>query len=137
MMFTTRELTEEEQAINDAIDAHREARQDERNTLRLAVVLYFVGLFMQGLSDKDTRPHNIGTALLICAILVFGVHLLLGFRTIKYKFKAKELMDPYLRKKALPFYQELTEKFADEPGIHLHLEEDGKILVTDRRQRVQ
>lgn len=134
-MFTTRELTEEEHEINAAIDDFREAKSDEHKAFILAVVMYFTGLFMQGLSDKDTRAHNVGTAILISALLVFGIHLLLGFRTQKKRWAAKELMDPYLRKKALPFYQELVEMFADKPGVHLHLEEDGKITVTDKRIR--
>lgn len=133
MSFMPRGLTEEEQAINDAVDIHLEAKKDERNTYLLAIVLYFAGLFMQVLSDKDSRPHHIGTALLICAIVVFGVHLALGFRTRKYRYAAKALIDQYRRKQAIPFYNELTEMFAEKPGVHLHLNENGSITVTDKR----
>lgn len=129
-----RPLTEEEQAIDAAIDDHQEARQDERKTFWLAVALYFVGLFVSAGTEDGSRQDNVGTALILCGLVVFGVHLWLGWRTTKKRLAVKELMDPYLRKKALPFYQELVEMFAEKPGIHLHLTENGTIVVTDRRK---
>lgn len=128
-----RQLTEEEQEIDWAIEDHREAKKDARRAFWLAIVLYFAGLFISG-GEDGSRRDNIGTALILCGILTFGVHLWLDHRAFKKRLAVQELMDPYLRKKALPFYQELVEMFADKPGIHLHLSENGTIVVSDKRR---
>lgn len=134
MSFVKRPMTEEEIDINNAIDAHRDAMKDELNAMVVAGVFYFAGFLLVIFSPKDSRAEHIGNAFFILGLLLILVNVLLGFRTRKYRRAAKELVDPYIRRKALPFYQELTEMFADKPGVHLHLAEDGKIVVTDRRK---
>lgn len=134
-LFNQQKLTEEEQAINGAIDMHRDAMKDEALALFAAIVLYGTGFFLVIFSAEDTRPERIGSALFLCGLLMIIVHIFLNIRTRKYRRAAKELVDPYLRKKALPFYQELLEMFADKPGVHLHLNDNGSITVTDRRQK--
>lgn len=133
--YKKRELTPEEQELDTALDDHRDALKDEKQAMLLAIVLYFSGLFLNVIGSKDSRLEHVGSALLICAILTFGVHLLLGFRTRKYRYIAKDLLDAYTRKKAMPFYQELTEMFGEKPEVHLHLNDNGSITVTDRRKK--
>lgn len=134
-MFTNRELTEEEQAINDAIDMHRDAMKDQGQVGFLGIAAYITAITLSLIGSDGSRAENTGTGLFIIAIILWLVYVALGFRTRKYRREARELMQPYWRKKALPFYQELVEMFADKPGVHLHLEEDGKIVVTDRREK--
>lgn len=129
------QLTDEEQAINDAVDMHRDAMKDELQAMAAAGVFYFAGFLLVIFSPKDSRAEHIGNAFFIMGLLLILANVLLGIRTRKYRRAAKELIDPYIRRKALPFYQELTEMFADKPGVHLHLAEDGEIVVTDRRKR--
>lgn len=133
--FRTTELTEEEQAINNAIDLHRDAMKDEAMAFMAAILLYATGFILVISSAENSRPERIGSALFLCGLLMIIVHVFLSFRTRKYRRQAKELVDPYLRRKALPFYQELLEMFADKPGVHLHLNENGSITVTDKRKK--
>ena len=135
MGFVQRPMTEEEIAINDAIDMHRDALKDEMQALAATFLLYFIGFMLLIFSAENTRPERVGSALLICGFVLVIVYILLGFRTRKYRRQAKELVDPYLRRKALPFYNELIEMFASKPGVHLHLNENGSITVTDKRKR--
>lgn len=127
-------LTAEEQRINDALDKHLEAVKDEGKAWGFAVLLYAVGFVFVIASSKDSRPQHVGNALFMCGLFMVLINILLGFRTRKYRREAKELVDPYMRRKAIPFYQELTQMFAEEPGVHLHLNQNGSITVTDRRK---
>lgn len=133
MQFT--KLTEEEQEVNAALDAHRDALRDEMQVMATGMILNIVGLGLLLFSPEDSSPSRIGFGLFLCSILCFIINFALGFRTRKYRNQAKPLVDAYMRKKALPFYQELTEMFADKQGIHLHLDERGTIVVTDRRKQ--
>lgn len=135
MSFVREPLTEEEIDINNAIDMHRDALKDEMQAMGAAILLYLIGLILVLFSAENTRPERIGLGLFACGALMFGVNILLGFRTRKYRRQAKELVEPYMRRKALPFYQELVEMFADKPGVHLHLNENGSITVTDKRKQ--
>lgn len=127
------QLTEEEQAINDAVDMHRDAMKDEFQAMAAAGVFYFVGFLLIIFSPTGSRVEHVGNAFFIVGLLLIFVNVLLGFRTRRYRDAARELIEPYVRRKAMPFYQELTEMFADKPGVHLHLAEDGRIVVTDKR----
>ena len=126
-------VTEEEQAINDAVDMHRDAMKDEFSAMVGAGLFYFVGFLLVVFSANGSKPERVGNAFFICGLLLVAVNVLLGFRTRKYRRAARELIEPYVRRKAIPFYQELTEMFADKPGVHLHLADDGRIIVTDKR----
>ena len=128
-------LTEEEQAIDRAMDAHIDAMKDEAKALLAAIILYATGFFLVIFSAEDSRPERIGSALFLCGALTLIFHFLLHIRTRKYRKAAKELVEPYMRKKAMPFYDELVEMFADKPGVHLHLNENGSITVTDKRKQ--
>lgn len=128
-------LTPEEQALDRALDEHRDALKDEKQFMVIAIILWFIGLMLATFGGKDSPIEYIGSGLLICALVAFGINIALGFRTRKYRYAAKELLDAYTRKKAIPFYQELTEMFASKPGIHLHLNESGTIVVTDKRKK--
>ena len=127
-------LTEEEQEINAAIDTHRDALKDEKQAMGAAILLYFAGFTLLIFSAEDSRTERIGNAVMLCGLVMLVVNILLGFRTRKYRDQAKELIDTYRRKHALPFYRELVEMFADKPGVHLHLNDNGSINVTDRRK---
>jgi hypothetical protein len=129
--------TTEEQEIDMALDRHKEALRDEMHALGLMFLLYFVGILLVLVSGKDSRGERVGNALIICGLIMVGIHILLGFRTRHYRNKAKPIVDAYLRKKAMPFYQELCEMFREEPGIHLHLADNGKIIVTDKRKETK
>lgn len=133
-LYQTRPLTEAEQELDDAIELHKEALKDEMKVVSIAILLWVVGFTMAIFSQENSRAERIGSALLLCALICFAVHFALGFRTRKYRRRAKVLVDAYLRDKALPFYQELVEMFADKPDIHLHLNDNGSITVTDKRK---
>lgn len=128
-------LTEEEQEIDTAIDAHSEALDDEKHAVMAAGLLWFSGILLTLFSPMGSQLERIGGVLLILALVCFISSIALSYRTRKKKYEAKALVDPYMRKKALPFYNELTEMFAEKPGIHLHLDERGTIIVTDKRKK--
>lgn len=132
--YKVRNATPEEQEIDLALDRHKEAMRDEMRAFGLAVAFYFVGITLVLVGAKDSKPERVGNALITCGLILVVVHVLLGFRTRHYRKQAKPLVDAYFRKKAMPFYQELCEMFREEPGIHFHLADNGKIIVTDKRE---
>lgn len=133
-LYKVKELTEEELKLESAMDEWKEARRDQGKMLFLAIVLYLAGLPVYAVSAEDSRPERIGFTVMMCGLVCFFFHLLLGLRTGRKRDEATKLADAYNRKKALPFYEELTELFANQPKVHIHLEDDGKIRVTDNRK---
>lgn len=133
--YKKRELTPEEKELDRALDDHRDALKDETQTMVVAIVIWLIGITLTAFSPKDSRIEHMGSNLILLALLVFAVHIALGFRTRKYRYIAKDLLDAYTRKKAIPFYQELTEMFAKKPEVHLHLNDNGSITVTDKRKK--
>lgn len=129
-----KKLTDEEVKLEAAMDDVQEAKRDEGRMLGLALILYFVGLPVFVTADEHSRAERIGIAVMFCALICFLIHILLGFRTAKKRYEAMKLADAYNRKKALPFFEELTEIFAKEPKLHIHLADDGRIVVTDNRK---
>ena len=131
MSFMAKPLTEEELAVEAAIDAHMDALSDEAMVMKTGFGLNIIGfplfIFGSGMAER------IGMALILTSLLCILIAMGLGIRTAKRRFEAKRLVDAYMRKKALPFYQELTEMFADKQ-VHVHLEDDGRITVTDKRK---
>lgn len=129
-----RQLNGEEEAIRRAMDQHEEALKDEKTVLFGSFALWTVAFILLIISEDGSRTNNVGEGLIICAVICYVVHIGLHFRTRKRKRHAKSLVQPYLRRQALPFYQELVEMFADKPGVHLHLNDNGSITVTDKRE---
>lgn len=126
-------LNIEEQAIDAAMDAHREAKEDEKKAVIAIPILYLPGLFL--LIFGGDRVVRAGTLLILFGLMAVLLHIYLQYRSAKKYFEVKRLLNPYLRNKSMPFYNELLGMFADKPGVHLYLEEDGKILVTDKRNK--
>lgn len=127
------EQTLEEIEIEKAIQLHEEARHDERVVFGLAVVLYVVGVVMW--IFWEGRTATTGMAVMLCSVLALAVHAVLSYRTAMRKLKAKDLASIYLRRQAVPFYQELREIFADKPGVQIYLQHNGVITVTDKRKK--
>lgn len=132
--YKERKLTKEEQAIDRAADKHIDALKDEMLVFKGFFGTWFVGLLFSIFSTENSRFKYFGGALMIVAVLFIPVHILLVKRTKKYRHQARVLMDAYFRKKSLPLFNELTEMFADKPGVHLHINNDGSITVTDKRK---
>lgn len=129
------ELTSEEQRIDKAMDKHQSSVDDEKMVLKGAGVCYLLGFPLALFGGDDSQVSRVGTTLLIIGLVLLFVHAIIGFRSLKRKMTVKELLNPYLKRKALPFYQELTEMFADKPEVHLHLNDDGTITISDKRKR--
>ena len=128
-------LTEEEQEIDAAMDSHIAAAKDERWWTVAGWLGYLIGFPVFLFAPENSMLERIGMAVTLTAILSILVSVVLHGRTRKRHYEAKTLIDAYRRKKAVPFYHELLEVFADKPGIHLHLELDGSITVTDKRNQ--
>jgi len=133
--FYKPELTPEEKELDTALDEHRDALKDEKQFMVVAIILWFIGLMLATFSSENSSVERIGSGLLLCALVAFAINIALSFRTRKYRYIAKDLLDAYTRKKAIPFYQELTEMFAEKPEVHLHLNDNGSITVTDKRKK--
>lgn len=131
----SRPLTEEEQEIDAALDRHTEARSDEGKVVSLIFAGYLIGLPLDIIGSDNSIPDRVGMTLITVAIILVPLYAALAWRTAKRGRAAKALLDPYFRKKAQPFFEELTEVLADKPGIHLRLTDDGTIVVTDKRKQ--
>lgn len=133
--FKDKELTEEEQEIDNAMESHKAAKADERMFMTGAWALYLVGFPLFILSPSESSWERVGMAIALTGLLTFILALILSIRTHKKLMQVKEVLQPYLRKKAQPFYNELLEMFADKPGVILHLDDDGHIRVIDNRKK--
>ncbi len=131
--YKERKLTKEEQELETALDQHRDAFKDEKNVMSTAGVLYLLGLVLIVIGHGQIE--RAGVALFVSGLVCLAGGMLLQLRTRKYRIIAAALLDAYSRKKAIPFYNELTEMFAKKPGVHLHLNNNGSITVTDKRKK--
>lgn len=134
MDLMSKPLTEEEQRVEAAIDDHLEAAKDAGMTFLASMLLNLVGLILFLVSPQGSPFKRVGMALFATSIICFLVHLFCVGREQKKRRVAMDLVMQYKRKNAIPFYQELTEMFADKKGVHVHLEESGVITVTDKRK---
>lgn len=94
-------------------------------------VMYAIAAFIWIVQDND---RGVILLLMAFAVLIFNATVL-QWKLSKRRMITQNLLNSFMRKKAVPFYQELCEKFADQPHLHIHLSEDGTIQITDRSQR--
>lgn len=134
MSFMAKPLTEEEIDINAAMDDHIEAMHDALKAMKAAILLHISGFACLLIGDQDSQLSRIGFALFLTGSVCFLAHIFLMFREQKKRKVAMELVMAYKRKHALPFFNELTELFANKSGVHIHLEEDGMITIRDKRK---
>lgn len=128
-------LTDEEREINDAIDSHIAAKSDKDQVFKAHLILFFGGWVLFLLSPKGSGFERLGLALFLTGLILLPLHVVLAYRERRKAIKVHKLILPYRRKNALPFYNELVEMFADKKGVHLHLNENGSITVTDKRKK--
>jgi hypothetical protein len=125
MKFTT--PTPEEFELDQAMRAYQEAAEFQNFVFGTGLVLYAIGfpLFILG-SDWVER---IGIALLVAGLIAFFINFLLNFSTHKKRIEAKELLEPYLKKKSAPLFNEIKEKFRDDPNTEFVHNDDGSVTV--------
>ncbi len=72
----------------------------------------------------------VSTAFLVMALIswvMFAIHIALDIRDKRRLRAFRKLVDAYYKKKALPFYNEVLDKFGDE--YHVHLNDNGSITL--------
>lgn len=122
----TKEVVEIEAAI-DRVDDMRWWKS------RLNITGWIV-YFMGGLLWILDRPGGGWILLMALAILVFNATVI-EYQLSKRRYFAHKLLNAFNRTRAVPFYHELLEKFADNPNLHIHLAADGTIQITDRSKK--
>lgn len=93
-------------------------------------VAYFIGFILWALMDRDGGVY----VLLLGIGLVIGNSFVNGYRLQRRRMICQNLLDALNRKNALPLYHQLQEKFSDMPHLHIHLAENGTIIITDRNK---
>lgn len=123
--------TEEEKAIDAAMDAHLEALEFEHHVFRGSLIMYMVGfpLFIFG-SDW---AEMLGISLVTVGLLSFIAHFFFSISTRKKALAVQKLLQPYLKKKSLPLFRDLQEKFADDPNIRFVHNDDGSVTVMRKK----
>lgn len=114
--------------INAAIEHHKDIRWWEKRLGITAWVVYFGGVIIWGV-----RGIEAASPILLMSFAVFMVVIAIGQVEIRRRRAAQKLIHAYKRKQALPLYQDMLEKFADQPNLHIHLNDDGTIVITDRK----
>lgn len=122
-----RESTPEEKEINEAIDVFTDALQFQFFVFKVAGISYLVGLPLFIFGNESIE--RIGMALTLIGVFSFCYHAILSFGIAKKKRAVDELLKPYLKRKSLPLFQDLVEKFADDPDIRFRHEDNGTITV--------
>lgn len=94
-------------------------------------IMYALGAAMWIIQDNDRAVFIILAAFVV---LVFN-STVLHWKLLSRRRICQNLLDAFVRKKALPLYHDMLEKFADQPHLHIHLSDNGTIVITDRRQK--
>lgn len=94
-------------------------------------VMYAIGGFMWIALD---RPGAGLILLMALALLVFN-STVIEYQLSKRRHFLKGLINGYKHKNAVPLYHDLLEKFADQPHLHIHLNDDGTIVINDRSKK--
>lgn len=129
-------LTEQEQDINEAMDRFRSAFEDSKWFVQKGFIVNFIGFVLIIFGPIEHWIASVGFAMMLAGFVSLAVGTLLDiFRVRARKRELDELVLPYLREKAMPFYNEIQEKFADEPDVHLRLEDNGMVTIIDRRKK--
>lgn len=123
---------DEQQEINDAIETHMDALKFEHMVFRTSIALYFAGFLLFVLGSG--MVEGIGLALLMTGSLAFLMHFFFHLDTEKKRKKAAEIINPYLKRQTQALYQELREKFSDDPSIRFIHNDDGSITVQQKRK---
>jgi hypothetical protein len=117
--------------IEEAQEAIREVLWWKKRLDWTGWIFYAIGFFMWAILDNE---RSLIVVLMALSILVFS-STVLNWRLLKRRMICQDLLDAFTRKKALPLYHEMLEKFADQPHLHIHLSENGTIVITDRRTK--
>ena len=114
--------------INAEIDRHQEIRWWEKRLQISAWVFYGVAAALWII-----RGSSEGMALIWLMVLVlFLASVVVGFFESRKRHEVRKMINAYKRKNAVPLYHEMLEKFADHPNLHIHLADDGTIVINDR-----
>ena len=128
-------LTEQEQDIDNAMDDLGSAFEDAKWFTQAGFITNFVGFVLIIFGPIEHWIARAGFAMMMVGLLCILIGALMGiFRVRRRKRELDELVLPYMREKAMPFYSEMQEKFADEPDVHLRLEDNGMVTIIDRRK---
>lgn len=95
--------------------------------------MYFIGFIIWVVPDPDNERGLI--VLLMAFLLLIFNSFVNTYRLRKRRMILQNLVNSFKRKNAMPFYHDLLEKFADQPNLHIHLAEDGTIVINDRKNK--
>jgi hypothetical protein len=98
-------------------------------------IMYAVGFFMWVLPDPD-NDRAIPVLLIGIAVVLIN-SFINGSRLRKRRYECQTLLNAILRKNALPLYHQMLEAFSDQPHLHIHLAENGTIIITDKSKKEQ
>lgn len=94
-------------------------------------IMYAIGGFSWIVLGNDRALIII---LMAFAVLIFNATVL-HWKLLQRRMICQNLLNPLLRKQALPLYHDMLEKFSDQPHLHIHLAEDGTIIITNRKNK--
>lgn len=95
--------------------------------------MYAIGALMWIVQDNDRGLIII----LIAFLLLLANAFINSYRLQKRRLICQNLLNAFLRKNALPLYHDMLEKFSDMPHLHIHLAENGTIIITDKSKKEQ
>jgi hypothetical protein len=127
-----RKLPPEIIEIHEAQDAVKDLLWWKQRLDATAIVAYIAFGVIWIIRDVSA-PALIGMC--FAGLLWIFSNTVLSNQVGKRRIRTWKLICAYNRKKAVPLYHDLLEKFADQPHLHIHLDDDGTIQITDRRDK--
>jgi len=121
---------QEIQNIKDSQDAIKDVQWWKKHLNIAGCILYAIGCFIWIIQDNEKAAFILFIAF---TILVFTATVL-QWKILSRRKITQDLLDAFNRKNALPLYHSMLEKFADQPYLHIHLSNDGTIVISDRRK---
>lgn len=131
--FAMEAKTSEEHEIADAIEKHKGIRWWEKRLGITSWVFYGVAAALWII-----RGSSEGMGLIWLMVLaLFVTVIIIGYFESRARFVVVRLVNAYKRKNTVPLYHEMLEKFADHPNLHIHLADDGTIVIRDKKKETK
>lgn len=122
--------TQEVIEIEAAVEKWKGVRLWEKNISAAFWIMYFIAftvwIFIDGIKAAP---------IFLMVLVLFFAKIIIGYRESKLKWTAVRLIDTFSRKNAVPFYNDLVERFKDQPNLHIHLDEHGMIHIKDNGKK--
>lgn len=124
----------EQRELREATEAYRQVKRDRELVLGTSFGIYVVASLLLFFGSGSMITVG-ATGLALSLTLFFISELYLKGQLGRRQFEMDLAIATYYRKKSLPFYYELLEKFGDDPHIKVRLSDNGMIQLKDTRER--